>query len=173
MIRCLGKIIYVGGFKPLNKAMRWQHVILHVEEKGLKISEGCKHDWESRGIKGTAPSTGLRACSFPCCSEQWMRDNWEAEHHHLILHFSLSLCDLICHVLCQPCDWHQGLSHRNWTQKKWTEYLSLLLNLVTPNTMGQTPSCWNQKIFLYWAVKSALTCQISSVLLVSIFLLKW
>lgn len=75
MIRCLGKIIYVGGFKPLNKAMRWQHVILHVEEKGLKISEGCKHDWESRGIRGTAPSTGLRACSFPCCSEQWMRDN--------------------------------------------------------------------------------------------------
>lgn len=167
-------MIYVGRLKPLNEATRWQRVVLHVEKKGLKISEGCKHDWESCGIKGTAPSTGLRAGSFPCCSEQWKRDNWEAEHHRQILHFSLSLCDLICHVLLQPCDWHQGVSHWNtaWTQNKATKYFPLLLNLVTPNTTGQNPSCWNKKIFLCWAVKAALTCQMLSVLLVSPFLLK-
>lgn len=100
-------------------------------------------------------------------------DNWEAEHYHQILHFSLSLCDLIRHILGQPCDWHQGLSHRNTacTQNKPTKYFPLLLNLVTPNTTGQIPSCWKQKN-LYWAVKVALTCQISSVLFVSTFLLK-
>lgn len=165
-------MIYVGRLKALNEARRWQRIVLHVEKKGLKISEGCKHDWESCGIKGTVLSTGLKAGSFPCCSEQRMGDNWEAEQHHQILqpvppwlHLSCSTAALWLASGLEPQKYRLDTKHSN-------RIFSLFLNLVTPNTMGQIPSYGNKKIFLYWAVKAALTCQISSVLLVSTFLFK-
>lgn len=106
-------------------------------KKSLKISEGCKHEGESCGIKGTARSTGFRAGTFPCCLEQWMGDNWEAENHH---HDYISLKPVpLWHDLSHPtpaCDWHQDLSHWNtaWKQNKATKYFPLHLIVVTPNT---------------------------------------
>lgn len=118
MIRSLEKMIYVGSLKLLNEATRWQRILLCAEKKSLKISEGCKHEGESCGIKGTVHSTGFRAGSFPCCSEQWMADNWEAKHHHHdYISFKPVLLQLDLSCPTSACDWPRDLSRWNTAWK--------------------------------------------------------